>query len=149
MFRNPAKIGNSGYTQGEFSPKNPQKYIGRTAPVFRSSWERDCMFTFDMNPAIIQWAVEPFSIPYIHPLTGTVKQYFPDFLICFMQKDGTIRRELIEIKPAKETMVESARSRRDKVNILINQAKWAAAQKFCNANGLSFRVLTEQQIYRK
>ena len=66
-----------------------------------------------------------------------------------MQKDGTVKRELVEIKPSKESMIESARSKRDKVNILINQAKWAAAQKFCNANGLTFRVLTENQIYKK
>ena len=149
MFRNPAKIGNSGFSQGYFTMKYPQKYIGNDVPVYRSSWERDFMFTCDMNPAIIQWAAEPFSIPYIHPITNKVKQYFPDFLICYMQKDGTVKRELVEIKPSKESMIESARSKRDKVNILINQAKWAAAQKFCNANGLTFRVLTENQIYKK
>ena len=54
----------SKYAQGKYQIKNPEKYVGRKFPTYRSSWE----FTFcnfcDNNPAIIQWASEPFMIPY-------------------------------------------------------------------------------------
>lgn len=146
---NPAKIGNSKFSQGTFTLTNPQKYIGSTSPIYRSSWERDYMYTCDLNPAIIQWGAEPFSIPYIDPLTGAVKNYWPDFIVCYMNRSGTIQRELVEIKPQKESLIEVAKSKRDKLNLLVNQAKWAAAMKFCNANNLTFRVLTEQQLYKK
>ena len=146
--KNPAEIGNSKYTQGIFNMKNPSKYIGTNMPLYRSSWEKDLMFTCDENPAVIQWAAEPFPIKYLNPVTQTIKEYWPDFLICVMKRDGSIQRSIIEIKPEKESVLEKARSKRDKLNLLINKAKWEAAQAFCNANDLIFQVLTERQLYQ-
>jgi hypothetical protein len=147
---NPAKIGRTSHAQGIFSPKYPQKYMGDlTHLIYRSSWERDLYITCDENPAVMQWMAEPFSIPYIDPLTGQKRNYWPDALVCYMQKDGTIKRELIEIKPLKETIIEKAKAKRDKLNLLVNQAKWAAASIFCKNNGIGFRVLTERELYGK
>lgn len=150
MAFNPAKIGKTTHAQGLFIPKNPEKYIGDLKHLYyRSSWEKDLYNTCDLNPAIINWIAEPFSIPYLCPLTGVKRNYWPDVLVCYMQKDGTIKRELLEIKPLKETVVEKARAKRDKLNLLVNQAKWAAASIFCKSNNIGFRVLTEKELYGK
>lgn len=148
---NPADIGRTNHAQGYYVPQNPSKYVGQSVNhiVYRSSWEKDFIHTCDLNPAIVNWAIEPFSIPYIDPISGAKKNYWPDFLVCYMKRDGTIHRELIEIKPQKESIVEKAKSKRDKINLIVNQAKWAAADRFCKANGLTFRILTEAQLYGK
>ena len=56
--------------------------------------------------------------------------------------------ELIEIKPAKEASMSAAKSLRDKYVVAVNMAKWAAADAFCRANGLKFRVVTEHDIFK-
>lgn len=151
--KNPAGIRQStskfGVSQGQFVMKYPDKYIGNNPPIYRSSWEKDFMHTCDENPAITQWAAEPFSIPYRDPVSGNTRNYWPDFLIGYVKKDGTVMHELVEIKPIKEAIIEKAKSKRDRVNLLTNQAKWQACNAFCKANGLSFRILTENQLYRK
>ena len=74
-------------------------------------------------------------------------QYIPDFLVVYKDKNGAQRAELIEVKPAKEALAENARSKRDKAALLVNTAKWAAAMTWCKKNGISFRLLTEDQIF--
>lgn len=146
---NPAKVGNTKHAQGTFVMKYPDKYIGNNPPIYRSSWEKDFMHTCDENPAVMQWAAEPFSIPYMCPVSGTKRNYWPDFLMSYMKKDGTMVHELIEIKPIKESIIEKAKSRRDRANLLMNQAKWSAANAFCKSKGITFRILTEQQLYKR
>jgi hypothetical protein len=102
----------------------------------------------DSNDHILQWASESIAIPYRHPLTGKMSQYIPDFLITYRNRDNTVRAELIEIKPKKQSVVESKMSSRDRAVVAINYAKWDAAQKWCRKQGLVFRVITEDQIFR-
>jgi len=138
----------SKYAQGKYQIKNAQKYVGRKTPTYRSSWE----FTFctfcDNNPAVIQWASEPFMIPYRNPLTGKNTIYVPDFMIVYMDKNQQKHAEVVEVKPMKETNFESARSTRDKAAVALNLAKWTAAKAFCEAHGLRFRIVTEADIYQ-
>ncbi len=139
-----------GTSQGQFAPKNPEKYVGDMAHcIYRSSWEKDFMHTCDENPAILQWAAEPFSIPYICPFTGKKKNYWPDFLLCYLDKNGNLIKEVIEIKPIKQSLIEKAKSKHDKEQLAVNQAKWQATTMFCRANGLKFRIMTEEQLYGK
>lgn len=135
------------YSQAVFVPKNPQKLIGNAQPFYRSSWELTVMTLLDQHPNVINWASESVTIPYINPLTGKKSIYIPDFLIVYRDKSGNQRAELVEVKPKKEAMQENARSKRDKAALMVNTAKWAAAMTFCKKNGLSFRILTEDQIY--
>ena len=58
-----------------------------------------------------------------------------------------MRAELIEIKPKKQSVIESKMSSRDRAVVAINYAKWAAAQKWCKRQGLSFRVITENDMF--
>jgi len=135
------------YSQGKYQIRNPEKYIGKKSPTYRSSWELTFMMFCDNNPAILQWASEAIQIPYRNPFTNKNTIYVPDFLIIYMDKFGKRHGEIIEVKPSKETMIESAKSMRDKAMIALNMCKWEAAQKFCAIKGLKFRVVNETDIF--
>lgn len=137
----------SKYSQGRFVPKNPAKLLGKQDVVFRSSWELTVMNFLDSHPSVIQWASESIRIPYTNPLTGKPSQYVPDFMVLYQDKNGKRRAEVVEVKPSKEAIAENARSKRDKASLILNTAKWAAAMAFCKKNGMTFRILTESDIY--
>ena len=138
----------SKYAQGKYTIKNPEKYIGKKAPTYRSSWE----FTFcsfcDNNPAVLNWASEAIQIPYFNPVSGKQTIYVPDFLIVYTDAKQNKHTELIEIKPSKEVTMETAKSYRDKLMVAINMAKWAAADSWAKANNIRFRVVTEYDIFK-
>lgn len=138
----------SKYAQGKFMPKNNSKYVGKGDPTYRSSWEWAFMQFCDNNPAVLQWASESIKIPYRNPVTGKQTIYIPDFFIYYVDAQGKNHGELIEIKPSKETTMEAARSQRDKLSVAINLAKWAAARAFCAGQGLTFRIITENQLFQ-
>ena len=75
-------------------------------------------------------------------------QYIPDFLITYRTSNNTIRAELIEIKPKKQSVIESKMSAKDRAIVAINYAKWDAATKWARRNGLTFRVITEDDMFR-
>lgn len=135
------------YSQDEFVPKNPHKLVGNARPFYRSSWELTVMTLLDQHPNVINWASESITIPYINPLTGRRSVYIPDFLIVYQDRFGKQRAELVEVKPKKEAIAENAKSKKDKAALLVNTAKWAAAMGYCKKNGLSFRILTEDDLY--
>lgn len=138
------------FAQGIYTPKNPAKYIGNHKPKYRSGWEMTMMMFLDNNPSILQWASEPIFIPYIHPLTGKKANYIPDFLIIYENKYGQKLAEVVEIKPKKQSLIESKKaSAKDRAVVAINHAKWKAASIFCKRNGLAFRVITEDDIFHK
>lgn len=133
---------------GLFRPKNPQKYVGNVNRIaFRSSWEVSFMKWLDANDAIIRWGSEELFIPYVSPKDGRVHRYFPDIVVLYKHKDGSIRKEIVEIKPYKETIETPRMSPRDAEAIMINRAKWAAAAEFAARNGASFRVVTEKTLW--
>ena len=138
----------SKYAQGKYTIKNPEKYMGKKIPTYRSSWE----FTFcsfcDNNPAVVNWASEAIQIPYFNPVSGKQTIYVPDFLIVYVDAKQRKHTELIEIKPSKEATMESAKSYRDKLMVAINMAKWAAADAWARANNMRFRVVTEFDIFK-
>lgn len=136
------------WAQGFYVPKNPEKYIGINKPRYRSSWELTFMMFADNNNKVLKWASESIQIPYRNPLTGKNTIYVPDFLIVYQDKTGRPITELVEIKPKKQTIIEEKiRSARDRAAVVINHAKWAAANIWCRRNGITFRVITEDQIF--
>ena len=135
------------YTQGQFVPKNPQKLIGGKTPRFRSSWELRCMSFLDTHPNVVQWGSECVTIPYVNPLTGKKTVYVPDFMVEYMDQRGNRRLEMIEVKPRKESVMEAAKSKRDRAFVILNTAKWTAAIKFCSKYGIQFRVINEDDIF--
>lgn len=137
----------SKYSQGIFEVKNKEKYVGKKKPYMRSSWEQVFARMCDNNPAIIQWASEPFMIPYRNPFTGKNTIYVPDFLVIYIDKKGNKHGEVIEIKPKKESSMQYAKSKRDQAATILNMAKWQVAQVWCKSKGFKFRVITEDMIF--
>lgn len=138
----------SKFANGIYTVKNPQKYVGKKSPRYRSGWEFAFMNFCDNNDNILQWASESINIPYRNPLTGKNTIYVPDFLITYRTRDNQMRAELIEIKPKSQSVIESKSSQRDRAAIAVNYAKWDAATKWARRNGLTFRVITEDDIFR-
>lgn len=136
------------YANGKYTVKHPEKYVGKRAPTYRSSWEFTAFTFCDNNPSILQWASESINIPYRNPVTGKQTIYVPDLLWVYIDKDQKQHVELVEIKPASQTTMEAAKSVKDKLSVAINMAKWAAAQNFCKAHGMVFRVITEYDLYK-
>lgn len=138
---------------GKFKPKNYKKYKGDPTKIFyRSLWERRFMVFADNNDAIVEWGSEEFFIPYRSPLDNKVHRYFPDFYIKYVNSKGQTVKEVIEVKPKKQTLPPKKPARRTKrylqeVNTyLINQAKFKAAEEFCKDRRYKFRILTEEEL---
>ena len=137
----------SRWAQGNYVIINREKYAGNGTPRYRSGWELSFMKFCDTNDHVLQWASESIAIPYRHPITGKVTQYIPDFLITYRNRDNTMRAELIEIKPKSQSVIESKMNSRDRAVVAINYAKWDAATKWARKNGLTFRVITENDMF--
>ena len=135
------------YANGKFAVKNPEKYMGKRTPTYRSSWEFAFMNFCDNNPAVLNWTSESVKIPYFNPVSGKNTIYVPDFLIIYVDRSDAKHAEVIEIKPRKEISMENARSARDQAAAVLNAAKWAAARAWCAQQGLKFRIVTEEDIF--
>jgi len=137
---------------GRYIPTNIKKYKGDVSKIFyRSLWERKFMVYCDRNEAILEWGSEEVIIPYISPLDGRRHRYFPDFYIKVRQKDGSIKKILIEVKPKKycSPPTSTRKTKRFVQEVRqwgINQAKWEAAIEWCNDRGIEFKILTEDHL---
>jgi hypothetical protein len=139
----------ANYRQGAYTVRNPDKYVGTRTPRYRSGWELTFMMFLDSNENVLQWASESISIPYRNPLTGKQSIYVPDFLVTYRGPNNTTKAELIEIKPKKQSLVESKMNANERAIIAVNYAKWDSATKWARRNGLVFRVINEDQIYHQ
>jgi hypothetical protein len=136
------------FNQGAYKIKNPEKYAGSRQPMYRSGWELTFMTFCDNNPSIQQWASECVKIPYRDPLTGKSTVYVPDFLITYVDKNLKKHVELIEIKPANQTLAEKVgKNPYNQAQYVKNMAKWAAAAAWCKNQNIQFRVINESDIY--
>jgi hypothetical protein len=136
------------FARGKFVMKHPEKYVGTKTPTYRSSWEWSFMNFCDSNAHIMKWASEAIQIPYRDPLTGKQTVYVPDFFIQYLDKNGRMLVELIEIKPASQTIIERVgKNKYNQAQFVKNQAKWAAANLWCRQNGIKFRILNENDIF--
>jgi hypothetical protein len=144
--------------KGRYKPNFPDKYKGDpTNIIYRSSWERNCMVYFDLNPKIIQWSSEEIVIPYKSPIDGKWHRYFPDFFVKIKntsktEKEYQIETILIEVKPFKETIEPKIKKRMTRQYLVevqkwgINSAKWKAALEYCKDRNWQFKILTEKEL---
>jgi len=136
------------YAQGFFEVQNPGKYIGKTKPRYRSGWEFTFMTFCDNNNSVLKWASESIRIPYRHPLTGKITTYVPDFFVVYENKYGAQKVEIVEIKPKKQSLIESrTASAGERAVVAVNHAKWQAATAYCKSQGMTFRVITEDDLF--
>lgn len=137
------------WANGLFEPKNPDKYIGKKIPRYRSSWEWAFMKFCDNNPAVTQWASESIQIPYRNPLNGKNTIYVPDFFIVYNNKKQQQVAELIEVKPNNQAKFESiGKNSQNQAAYIVNRAKWEAANKWAKSKGIRFRVITESDMFK-
>lgn len=139
-----------------FVPNNIEKYHGPRPIITRSSWELKFCKWLDSNPNVTKWASEPIKIAYLDPISKKTKSYYPDFLMEVRTQDGSKKIHLIEIKPKKQAKKPRRSSNKIQKQIieenalyLKNQAKWCAAQLWCEKNGIEFNILTEDQLFRR
>ena len=69
------------FLQGSYKLRNPQKYVGKGQPRYRSGWEWKFFQFCDNNDAVLEWASEAIAIKYRHPMTGKITSIF---LMCFL-----------------------------------------------------------------
>ena len=141
------------YTQGIYSPKNPEKYRGDANNiVYRSSWELRVFKWMDDNAYVLEWASEECVIPYKSPVDNKYHRYFPDIWARISGADGRTKTYLLEIKPAAQATEPKIKKRVTKQYINevctwgINQAKWKAAREYCLDRSWEFKVLTEHDL---
>src|SRR5690625_3102410 len=144
------------WKQGRYILKNPEKYLGDVNNIiYRSSWEEEAFRHLDLNPNILKWCSEEIPIQYMKPDPKTDEYtcsvYYQDLFIVKEDVNGNIGREIIEIKPYKQT--KSPRSRKPSTRLyeeyqwIVNQHKWEAASSWCKAKGIEFRIMTEKDMF--
>lgn len=146
----------SNFKQGFFKPKNPKKYRGDpTNIIYRSGWEKKIMEWLDDRSDVMSWSSEEIIIPYFSPIDNKYHRYFPDFYVEAVGRDGQKKIMLLEVKPKAQTQEPTKPKRNTKRYITeviaygINQAKWNAAEDFCQKKGWEFMILTEKEIFSK
>ncbi len=144
---------NRNYRQGIFTPRYKEKYKGNVNQIFyRSGLELRAFKFMDANPNILEWSSEETVIPYQNPLTGRTSRYFVDIYAKMVDKNGEIKKYLIEIKPHSQTLPPVQKNRKTKslvyqqAEYVKNQAKWAAADKYSKAKNMNFVLLTEKHL---
>lgn len=138
----------SRFYQGKYIPAHPTKFAGDLSNiVFRSSWELRCLQFFDNNPSITKVMSEEIKIPYWNPVKQRMANYFPDFYIEVTGKDGTTKRELIEVKPRTQVVEQRRETTHARLTRAVNYAKWESAIVWCKARDINFRILTEKDIF--
>lgn len=138
----------ANWAQGIFTPKNPQKYVGKHKPKYRSGWELTFMIFCDNNKSVLYWASEALQIPYRNPFTGKQTVYIPDFFVVYENRNKQKIAEVVEIKPKKQSLIESkVANAKDRMVVALNHAKWQAAMAYCKRFGYTFRVVTEDDLF--
>jgi hypothetical protein len=142
----------SGFRQGYYNPRNPEKYIGASTIIYRSSWEKKFCHWCDHNESVISWVSEPFSIKYFNLLDQKFHKYFPDFYVK-MVKGDIIEEYLVEIKPKAQLQKPSLPKRKTAKSIanfkygyetyVRNLCKTAALNKLAEERNYKVMLLTE------
>lgn len=119
---------------------------------YKSGLELKCLRYCDMNIHVKKFSLEPFAIKYISPKDGKIHRYFIDFFIEFSNS----QKFLVEVKSSGETREPKMPGKKTEKAILnyqkarqtyeINKSKWSAAQAFCKEKGLTFIILTENEL---
>lgn len=113
------------------------------------------MTHLDDNPNVVGWSNEEIVIPYLSPVDNKWHRYFPDFLVKIRNKEGNVDCMILEVKPASQSAPPQKRSKvtksyiREVVTWGVNEAKWNAAVEYCKDRKWTFKVITENEIFKK
>lgn len=144
------------YHQGTYKVQNPEKCLNGNTAKYKSSLEKRAMTYFDLNENVIKWGYEVVKIPYYFPLDKKNHQYHIDFYTEIKTLDGSIVKQLIEVKPSNETTKpkppknkNAKRNKRyltEQVTYIRNQCKWKNAEDFCKNKNMQWVILTENDL---
>jgi hypothetical protein len=154
-IKNLKPSGNSGFVQGYYNPLNPDKYIGPTPIIYRSSWERKFCIMCDNKESVLKWSSEPVTIKYKWSKDGKEHKYYPDFYMKTAgENDEGPVEWLVEIKP--EAQIKKPLPPKTKSKKALNSYKFLAeayiknrdkyANAWCENRGWRFIVLTEKTL---
>ena len=139
--------------KGKYRVKNYRKYKGDpTGVIYRSLWEKKFMDYCDSNRQVIEWSSEEHIIPYKDPVQKKWRRYFPDFYMKVKEANGKIKTYLVEVKPKRQVEGPKPQKRHTKryisevMTFATNQAKWEAAQEYCNDRLWEFKIITEREL---
>ncbi|MBV22926.1 MAG: head completion protein [Euryarchaeota archaeon] len=139
--------------KGKYKVRNYRKYKGDpTRVVYRSLWERKFMDWCDKTPRVVEWWSEEIAIPYKDPVQKKWRRYFPDFWVKVKETNGKTKSYLIEVKPKRQVDGPKPQKRHTKKYITevmtyaTNQAKWEAANDYCNDRLWEFKLITELEL---
>lgn len=100
--------------------------------AYESLLERDCIYLFEFDGAISSYSEQPFKITYY--IKNRAYSYTPDFQVNY--KTGKV--VVFEVKP--QTTWDKIKENETKYT------KYIAANKYCIANDLEFRILTDKEV---
>jgi len=109
----------------------------------------------DTSNSVVRWGSEEVVIPYISPIDKKSHRYYVDFILELKQPNGSIKTLLIEIKPKKQCAEPKKPKRITKTYVeavhtwITNTAKWRAAESAAKNRDWEFRILTEDNLFRK
>lgn len=136
----------------KWTPTRPEKYEGDVTNIIaRSSWEILFFNWCDRNSSILQWSSEETVIPYRSPLDSKPHRYFMDGKIK-VQTDKGVQIYLVEIKPNSQRYKPVFKGKQTKsylnecTTFMVNQAKWAAADRWAKDRGWIFQILDEYDL---
>lgn len=155
---------------GHYTLINPGKYLpDLPPPVFKSSWEEKICIACDVNDFITRWGYEPFEISYYSPLYMKQSIYIPDVYVECRYANGVEQRYLLEIKPVAYSVLpkepkapgpnvkdtrrwdnyrkKKAAFDRKTMDVMVNYAKWEAAEQWCKAHNINWLILNEKNMH--
>lgn len=150
----------TGYKQGYFVPKNPEKYNADSSEIiYRSSWELKFFQYCDDNEKVIEWGSESVSVKYWNSITKKTSNYWIDCYMATKGLDGAITKWLIEIKPDKYlhppvapkvlTEKQTLNYARHAKAYITNTEKFKAAKAYAAKNNMRFGIITENFLFNK
>lgn len=150
------------YKQDIYKIKNKEKYIGTKEPYYRSSYEQRMMTFLDLSENVKKWSCdtethECLSIEYYLPTDKKMHRYFPDFYVEIIDKEGKLKKYIVEIKPKIELTpppkpkINNQKAMRRYYNLvnnyIKNTVKWETASRFCQHRGMEFKLITENDLF--
>ena len=143
------------YKQGTYKVKNTSKYLGTSNPRYLSSYELRVFNYLDNSPHVLKWGAEIIIVPYYSPADESNRRYMVDIYAEYRKPSGEVVKEIIEIKPTKDTIQpKKTRGKKQRTYLRevytynVNIAKWIAATAYAKARGWTFRLLTEKDIFK-
>lgn len=144
-----------------------KEYVSMMAiPEYKSDWERKMFVLCDTNTFVARWCYEPFTIAYHSPLYMKQSLYKPDIYLECRYDDGHMEKFLIEVKPTTYSVLPKAPKalpegctdqkkinsynkkkesfNRKSMDVMVNYAKWQAAEEWCRNNGINWFIANEK-----